>query len=133
MFLAFLLALQATSSPACPDGMSQSPCPGLVFFDSGETEFRRDWEPVIDEAAKAALARGGRLAVTGHSDTPGSVATNLRMSRARAERVRDALIARGVPAARITVAAEGEGALLIPTAEGVREIQNRRVTIRLLP
>ena len=47
----------------------------MIFFDSGGTEIRREWEPVLDEAAKAAAA-GTRLRVTGHTDRPGSDAVN---------------------------------------------------------
>ena len=120
MLLAFL-ALQATAN-----------APLMIFFDSGASEVRREWEPVLDQAAT--LARSGqRLLVTGHSDTPGSAATNLRMARQRAAAVMQALIARGVPASSLQESATGETELLVPTADGVREIQNRRVDIQPQP
>lgn len=114
-----VLAAQATAAPA----------PMMIFFDSGGQEIRRDWEPVLDQAAKAA-AGGVRLRVTGHSDRPGSAAINRRFALRRAQVVADALVARGVPRASLTVESEGEDNPFVPTADGVREIQNRRVDIR---
>lgn len=134
MFLAAILAFQAvpaTDSVTCPGGSvvrGDAYCPGLVFFDSGEAEIRREWHSVLDAAAAEARS-GGRLTVTGHSDTPGSAAVNHRMARKRAEAVAMALIARGVPTSSITVEAAGESEPLVPTDEGVREIHNRRVAI----
>ena len=43
--------------------------------------------------------------------------------------VKDALVREGVPAQAITVIGRGEQGLLVPTADGVREPQNRRVEI----
>jgi outer membrane protein OmpA-like peptidoglycan-associated protein len=102
-----------------------------VFFDSGETEIRREWQPVLDAAA-AEVRSGGRLVVTGHSDTPGSVAVNRRLAKARAEAVAAALVARGIPRLAIETRSAGETQPLVPTAEGVREIHNRRVSIVLV-
>ena len=101
----------------------------MIFFDSGGQEIRREWEPVLDEAAKAA-AGGTRLRVTGHSDRPGSAAVNRRFALGRAQVVADALVARGVPRSSLTVDSEGEDDPFVSTADGVREIQNRRVDIR---
>ncbi len=42
----------------------------------------------------------------------------------------DALVARGVSRAALTIDSEGEDNPFIATADGVREIQNRRVDIR---
>ena len=106
-----------------------APAPMMIFFDSGGTEIRREWEPVLDEAAKAAAA-GTRLRLTGHTDRPGSDAVNRRMSLKRAQIVADALVARGVSRAALTIEGDGEAAPFIATADGVREIQNRRVDIR---
>jgi outer membrane protein OmpA-like peptidoglycan-associated protein len=100
----------------------------MIFFDSGASEIRREWEPVLEEAAKAAAA-GTRLQVTGHSDRPGSPAVNRRTALRRAQVVADALVARGAPRTALDVTTEGEDTPFVPTADGVREIQNRRVEI----
>lgn len=105
------------------------PAPMMIFFDSGGHEIRREWEPVLEQAATAASG-GSRLRITGHSDRPGSPAVNRRFALQRAQVVADALVARGVQRSALTVVSEGEEAPFIPTADGVREIQNRRVDIR---
>jgi outer membrane protein OmpA-like peptidoglycan-associated protein len=132
MILAALLALQtAPATATCPDEPiveAAANCPGLIFFDSGEAEIRREWESVLDGAAAQARS-GARLVVTGHSDTPGSSAVNRRLALARANAVTDALVSLGVSRAAIDTRSAGETQLLIPTAEGVREIHNRRVSI----
>lgn len=128
-----MLLVQAAAAQLCPDGVSRvpagAPCPRYVFFDSGESEIRREWETVLD----AARALTGRVLVEGHSDTPGSAAGNLRLSQERADGVAAALVSRGIARDRIVTRALGESALLVPTADGVREVQNRRVTITSIP
>ncbi|MFA7597294.1 MAG: flagellar motor protein MotB, partial [Novosphingobium sp.] len=47
--------------------------------------------------------------------------------------VRDYLTARGIPGDRITSEAFGEANPRVPTADGVRELQNRRVEITYGP
>lgn len=122
MLTLFLSAAASFQSAAVP-------APMMIFFDSGGQEIRREWEPVLDAAAKVA-ASGTPLRITGHSDRPGSASVNRRTSLARARVVAEALVARGVPRSALTVDGEGEDAPFIPTADGVREIQNRRVDIR---
>ena len=65
----------------------------------------------------------------GHTDTSGPEAYNMALSLRRANAVKDALVRNGVPAQAITVIGRGEQGLLVQTADGVREPQNRRVEI----
>jgi outer membrane protein OmpA-like peptidoglycan-associated protein len=60
---------------------------------------------------------------------PGSEQYNLALSLRRAEAVKAAMIKQGVPASLIVVVGKGESQPLVPTADGVREPQNRRVEI----
>ena len=139
--LQLALALQALSiPPGLPapcvgtfQATAERECPRFVFFDSGESEFRRDWERELDAiAARLQALPGSRLLLIGRSDASGPAGANLRISRARATLVRDALVARGVPLDRIDLQATGENDLLVPTADGVREGQNRRVDMFLI-
>lgn len=119
LFLAAAASFQTAAVPA----------PMMIFFDSGGTEIRREWEPVLEQAAKAATA-GTKLRITGHSDRPGSPTVNRRFALQRARVVADALVARGVQRSVLTIDTQGEESPYIPTADGVREIQNRRVDIQ---
>ena len=70
-----------------------------------------------------------QLTVTGHTDTVGSDAYNMRLSRRRAEAVASQLEKDGIPTSEIAIFAKGKRDPLIPTADGVKEPQNRRVQI----
>ena len=71
------------------------------------------------------------IMVIGHTDTVGGLEYNDRLSRARAERLRDLLAELGIPAARIEAAGRGKRELLVPTEENVSEARNRRVEINV--
>ncbi|MCH2396367.1 OmpA family protein, partial [Oceanibaculum sp.] len=65
----------------------------------------------------------------GHADRSGPAADNMALSQRRASSVQTALTADGVTAGQISSEARGETDPLVPTADGVREPQNRRVEI----
>ncbi len=69
------------------------------------------------------------VVVAGATDRSGYDQYNMGLSFRRAQTVRDFLIARGVPANLITIRAYGENRLLVDTADGVREAQNRHVLV----
>jgi len=106
--------------------------PFLVFFDWGKPDIRGDDAVTLDQVAAAYRAHpGARLELTGYTDRSGSVATNLRAGRRRAEAVRNQLVERGVPISAILITSFGEERPLVPTEDGVREVQNRRVEISI--
>jgi OOP family OmpA-OmpF porin len=110
----------------------QVPEPLMLFFDWSKPDIRGDDQPVLDRAVAAWQARPGtRLMLSGHTDRSGGAAYNLRAARRRAEMVSDELVKRGIPRNAIRVASFGEEQPLVPTEDGVREVQNRRVVITL--
>lgn len=119
MILVALAMLQAV-----PDQMN------YVFFDWGKSEISRDASATLDEIASE-YRDGMRIKLVGNTDRSGSARSNLRSSRERAESVRDYLAGKGIPRSAMSVSAAGEGAPIIATADGVREVQNRRVEIRI--
>lgn len=125
--LALLIAAPVVAQPADAETFR-------VFFDWGKPELTRDAETILGEAVAAwQRSPGSRVEVSSHADRSGPAGHNLGASRRRAEAVRDWLVERGIPAGAIAVAAHGESRPIIPTEDGVREAQNRRVEIRLLP
>ncbi|HAJ48554.1 MAG TPA: cell envelope biogenesis protein OmpA, partial [Alphaproteobacteria bacterium] len=70
------------------------------------------------------------ILITGHADTSGTNAYNIGLSERRAFAVKDELVRLGATA-QILTTAKGETELLVQTADGVREPQNRRATIDL--
>ena len=102
----------------------------LVFFDFNKSDLTPQAVTVVDQAAaNAAPAKVTRISVTGHTDTVGSDAYNIRLSRRRAESVASQLEKDGIPSSEIEIFAKGKRDLLVPTADGVKEPQNRRVQI----
>ncbi|HEX4504612.1 MAG TPA: OmpA family protein, partial [Alphaproteobacteria bacterium] len=102
----------------------------LVFFDFNKSDLTGQATQIVDQAASnAGPAHVTRLTVTGHTDTVGSDAYNMRLSRRRAESVAARLEKDGIASSEIEIVAKGKRDLLVPTADGVREPQNRRVQI----
>jgi outer membrane protein OmpA-like peptidoglycan-associated protein len=104
----------------------------LVFFNFNKSDLTGDARTIIKSAAsEAAKQNTTKLTVTGHTDTVGSDAYNMRLSMRRAVSVEKELVVDGVPEGEIAIFAKGKHDLLVPTADGVKEPQNRRVQIVL--
>jgi outer membrane protein OmpA-like peptidoglycan-associated protein len=101
-----------------------------VFFDFDKSDITAAAAKVIKAAAESAKAgHATKIVVTGHTDTVGSAAYNQALSERRAAAVKRALVADGLPEAEIGTLGVGKSGLLVPTADGVREPQNRRAEI----
>ena len=122
----------ATVAPAAP---AAAPAPArtyLVFFDFDRADLTDRARQIIGEAAQAVNSTGTtRIEVAGHADRSGTPQYNQRLSQRRAEAVAAELARRGISRNQISVQAFGESRPLVPTADGVREPQNRRVEIVL--
>ena len=104
----------------------------LVFFDWDRYNLTDRARQIITEAAQNARSTGStRIEVAGHADRSGTPQYNMGLSRRRADAVAAELVRNGVQRSEITVEAFGESRPLVPTADGVREPQNRRVEIVL--
>jgi outer membrane protein OmpA-like peptidoglycan-associated protein len=104
----------------------------LVFFDFDRADLTDRARQIIAEAATNSTRAGTtRIEVAGHADRSGTPAYNQRLSERRAAAVAAELERRGVARSAMTIQAFGESRPLVPTADGVREPQNRRVEIVL--
>ena len=104
----------------------------LVFFDFDRADLTDRARQIIAEAATNAQRVGTtRIEVSGHADRSGTPQYNQRLSERRAQAVAAELERRGVARSAMVIQAFGESRPLVPTADGVREPQNRRVEIVL--
>ena len=103
----------------------------LVFFDWSKSDLTDRARQIIGEAASARGQGVTRIEVNGFTDRSGSDSFNQGLSERRANAVAAELVRRGVPRNEIVTRGFGEANNLVPTADGVREPQNRRVEIIL--
>jgi outer membrane protein OmpA-like peptidoglycan-associated protein len=102
----------------------------IVFFDWDKDVITPEGHQIIQQAADAYKSGAPvQLQVTGYTDRSGSPAYNQRLSERRANNVAKAMMALGVPQNQMIVSGRGENDNRVPTANGVREPQNRRVEI----
>jgi len=124
------IAALGSTIAAAQDHIPATNGPFLLFFDWGKPDISGDAAAVLDQVATAyRQSPGARLRIAGHTDRSGSTSYNRLASRRRGETVRAELVRRGVPASATTVVAYGEDNPIVPTEDGVREVQNRRVEI----
>ena len=138
----FLVGLRyAFNPPASPAPVVVAPAPAaapapartyLVFFDFDRADLTDRARQIITDAAQnSRRMQVTRIEVSGHADRSGTPQYNQRLSQRRAEAVATELTRQGVSREQIMVQAFGESRPLVPTADGAREPQNRRVEIVL--
>ena len=133
---AFYVPRPPPRADAAPEPVAApAPAPArsyLVFFDWDRADLSDRARQIIAEAAQATTrVQVTRIEVAGHTDASGTPQYNQGLSRRRAQAVASELVRQGVPREAITVQAFGESRPLVPTGDGVREPQNRRVEIVL--
>ena len=106
----------------------------LVFFAWDQDDLSPVAQTVLDQVyADYLRAQPARMVVAGHADRSGPESYNVGLSERRARSAAGALMARGVPAEAMTLEWYGETRNRVPTEDGVREPQNRRVEITFDP
>jgi outer membrane protein OmpA-like peptidoglycan-associated protein len=116
-----------TAAQACERSLAGTLAGEQIEFASGSAAIDTRSGPLLDRLAKEARTCPGTLRIEGHTDPVGRSAFNRSLSQARAAAVRDALIARGVPAERLR--AQGFAARR-PIADNLTEsgrARNRRI------
>jgi OmpA-OmpF porin, OOP family len=103
----------------------------IVFFEFDKSSLTPDGKKVVDAAAAAYKSGKSDVAVAGYTDLAGTQKYNLALSKRRADTVKAALVKDGVPVSAIGESWFGKEHPRVPTADGVREPQNRRVEITM--
>ena len=118
--------------PPPPAEPAAPPREFIVFFGHNKSNLTAEAQEVIRQAAAAAKQFGSAtITVVGHADRSGSPKYNQGLSQRRATTVKGALVSEGIAGGSISTSAKGESDPLVPTDDGVREPQNRRVHINL--
>jgi outer membrane protein OmpA-like peptidoglycan-associated protein len=103
-----------------------------VNFDFNKATLRKDAMPVLNEAVQILKEEGNvDVTVQGHTDSVGSDAYNMKLSRQRADAVRDYFIQHGIAAKRITAEGLGESHPVASNKTADGRAQNRRVELHV--
>ena len=105
-----------------------------MFFDWDKTDITPEATTILNNAVTAYANCGtSAVMIAGHADKSGPADYNMGLAQRRADNVKTFMSGRGIPAARITTVSYGETMPRVPTADGVREPQNRRVEVTYGP
>ena len=120
--------------PPPPPPVVCSPGPYIVFFDWDKSDIKPEAAAILDEAiTKYQTCGNAQVMLAGHADRSGSATYNVGLSERRNAAVQAYLTGHGIPGGVITTQAFGESRPRVETADGVREVQNRRVEITYGP
>ncbi|MDO8300906.1 OmpA family protein [Lacisediminimonas sp.] len=104
--------------------------PSDISFDSGRSDIKPNFRPVLDKfASTLAENTGTRINIVGHTDNTGSDAINDPLSVNRAARTRDYLVSRGVASNRFAIDGRGSHEPLAANDTESNRARNRRVEI----
>ena len=111
-----------------------SPGPFIVFFEWDKSDVTPEAASILDGAiAQYQNCGSAKVMLAGHADKSGSASYNVGLSQRRDDSVQAYLTAHSIPAGVITSEAFGESRPRVETADGVREVQNRRVEVTYGP
>ncbi|MEP5034203.1 MAG: OmpA family protein [Parasphingorhabdus sp.] len=124
----------APPPPPPPPAAVCAPGPYIVFFDWDQSDITPEAATVLDNAVTAYGDCGNaQVMLAGNADKSGSASYNVGLSQRRNASVRAYLESRGINGGVISSEAFGESRPRVDTADGVREPQNRNVSIQYGP
>ena len=100
-------------------------------FDLGKATIRSTSHASLNKVAALLIEKNFSLKLAGHTDNTGSMQTNLRLSKERAEAVKAYLVSKGANPSRIEATGYGPNQPIATNATAEGRQQNRRVEFTL--
>lgn len=100
-------------------------------FDLGKATIRDHSFPSLDKVADLLVTKNFTLKLAGHTDNTGSAVLNMKLSKDRAEAVRQYLVTKGANASRIESVGYGSTQPIATNKTATGRQQNRRVVFTL--
>ena len=108
--------------------------PAQLTFDINRSDIRSNLYPVFNDIAKVLRDyEKTMLVIAGHTDDTGPYQYNMNLSQARADSVKQYLIAQNVQAIRLETQGYGPNYPIVPNTSEPNRTQNRRVEIHIEP
>jgi OOP family OmpA-OmpF porin len=124
----------APPPPPAPEAVVCSPGPFIVFFEWDKSDITPEAASILDNAVTQYQSCGNaQVMLAGHADKSGAASYNVGLSQRRADGVKAYLSSHAIPDSVISTEAFGESRPRVETADGVREVQNRRVEVTYGP
>ena len=102
-----------------------------ILFASGSDKLKPESYSFLDDLAQTLLNdQSLSVSIIGHTDSDGSEATNLALSKKRAESVKKYLADKGVQESRLQTDGKGEGEPVADNSTSEGKAQNRRVEFK---
>lgn len=100
-------------------------------FETGKSTIRSTSYSSLDRVAAILIEKNFSLKLAGHTDNTGSLQTNLRLSKERAEAVKSYLVSKGANPSRIEATGYGPNQPIASNSTAEGRQQNRRVEFTL--
>jgi len=106
---------------------------GGVVFESGKATLKPESEAVLDQAYETLVSYPKMVVeISGHTDNVGRRSFNKRLSEARAQAVKDYLVAKGIDASRMKIYGYGPDRPIATNRTEEGRAKNRRIEFKIL-
>ena len=104
-----------------------------IVFATGSAKIDANSGALLDQLARQVRSCPGSIRIEGYTDTVGRGRVNQHLSQERAAAVRSALIARGIPAKRLSAKGYGARKAIADNSTEAGRAQNRRIEFHTIP